>query len=37
MSIMKIIDFFTNFKEKINLKKKVIKDDTIQEKGERKT
>ena len=34
---MKIIDFFTNFKEKINLKKKVIKDDTIQEKGERKT
>ena len=37
MSIMKIINFFTNFKEKINLKKKVIKDDTIQEKGERKT
>ena len=34
---MKIINFFTNFKEKINLKKKVIKDDTVQEKGERKT
>lgn len=34
---MKIINFFTNFKEKINLKKKVVKDDTVQEKGERKT
>jgi hypothetical protein len=34
---MKIIDFFTNFKEKINSKKKVIKDDTVQERGERKT
>ena len=34
---MKVIDFFTNFKERINSKKKAIKDDTVQEKGERKT
>lgn len=34
---MKIINFFTNFKEKILSKKKVIKDDTVQEKGEKKT
>lgn len=34
---MKIIDFFNNLKEKFNSKKKVIKDDTVQEKGEKKT
>lgn len=34
---MKLNEIYGNLKEKINSKKKVIKDDTVQEKGERKT
>ena len=34
---MKLNEIYGNLKEKLNSKKKVIKDDTVQEKGERKT